>query len=52
MEDKGYIRSRLEAPPARTGGLPRRLYECTALGKRVLTAWTRVARELLPEFAR
>ena len=52
MEEKGYIRSRLEAPPATIGGLPRRLYEATALGRRVLSAWTRVARELLPEFAR
>jgi PadR family transcriptional regulator, regulatory protein PadR len=52
MEEKGYIRSRLEAPPAKIGGLPRRLYEATALGRRVLSAWTRVARELLPEFAR
>ena len=47
-----YIRSRQEAPPTKTGGLPRRLYEATALGRRVLSAWTRVARELLPEFAR
>jgi PadR family transcriptional regulator PadR len=52
MEEKGYIRSRLEAAPAKIGGLPRRLYEATALGRRVLSAWTRVARELLPEFAR
>ena len=52
MEEKGYIRSRLEAPPTKTGGLPRRLYEATALGRRVSSAWTRVARELLPEFAR
>ena len=52
MEEKGYVRSRLEAPPLNTGGLPRRLYQATALGRRVLNAWTRVARELLPEFAR
>ena len=52
MEDKGYVRSRLEAPPVNAGGLPRRLYEATALGQRVLNTWTRVARELMPEFAR
>ena len=52
MEDKGYLRSRLEAAPVNTGGLPRRLYAATALGQRVLRAWTRVVRELLPEFAR
>lgn len=52
MEEKGYVRSRQEAPPTKTGGLPRRLYEATALGRRVLSAWTRVTRELLPEFAR
>lgn len=52
MEEKGYVRSRLEAPPSNTGGLPRRLYQATALGRRVLSAWSRVAQELLPEFAR
>jgi len=51
MQEKGYVRSRLEAAP-KTGGLPRRLYEATALGLRILNAWTRVARELLAEFAR
>ena len=51
MEDKGYIKSRLEDAPSDAGGLPRRVYEPTALGRRVLEAWTQVAR-LLPEFAR
>jgi PadR family transcriptional regulator, regulatory protein PadR len=52
MEDKGYITSRLEDPPPEAGGLPRRLYRPTALGRRVLDAWTQVARRLTPEFAR
>ena len=39
MEDKGYITSRLEEPPADAGGLPRRLYQPTALGRRVLSMW-------------
>ena len=52
MEDKGYVTSRLEAPPADAGGLPRRRYRPTALGRRVFEAWTQVARRLMPEFAR
>src|SRR5438876_3816468 len=51
MEEKGYIRSRLEDAPPEAGGLPRRIYEPTALGRRVLDAWTHVARRLLPEYA-
>jgi PadR family transcriptional regulator PadR len=51
MEDKGFLTSRLEGAPAEAGGLPRRVYEATALGRRVLDAYTHVAR-LLPEFAR
>ncbi len=50
MEDKGYVHSRLEDGPPEAGGLPRRIYEPTALGRRVLEAWAHVAR-LLPEFA-
>jgi PadR family transcriptional regulator PadR len=49
MEDKGYIASRLEAPPEREGGLPRRLYQPTTLGRRVLAAWTSAAPFLVPE---
>jgi DNA-binding PadR family transcriptional regulator len=52
MEDKGYVTSRLEDPPPATGGLPRRLYEPTAFGTRVLAAWTAAAQLLMPEFAR
>ena len=40
MEEKGFITSRLEAAPPVAGGLPRRLYEPSALGRRVLAAWT------------
>ena len=52
MEEKGYITSRLEPPPAASGGLPRRLYRPTALGRRVLAAWTEAARHFRPAFAR
>src|SRR4249919_4199148 len=40
MEEKGYILSRLEDAPPDMGGLPRRLYEATPLGRRVLAAWS------------
>jgi len=52
MEEKGYITSRLEDAPPDVGGMPRRLYQATPLGLRVLTAWTSTATHLLPEFAR
>jgi DNA-binding PadR family transcriptional regulator len=51
MEEKGYIVSRIERRAHSEGGLPRRIYEPTAFGRRVLNAWAHVAR-LLPEFAR
>lgn len=47
MEQKGYIVSRLDDPPEGAGGLPRRMYAATALGRRMLTAWSSGARELL-----
>jgi DNA-binding PadR family transcriptional regulator len=52
MEEKGYIESRFEPAPAEAGGLPRRVYQATPLGRRVLKAWTHIARQLMPEFAR
>ena len=52
MEEKGYVTSRLEDAPADAGGLPRRLYQPTALGRRVLTVWAGAARRLVPELAR
>jgi DNA-binding PadR family transcriptional regulator len=51
MEDKGYVLSRLEDPPPDAGGLPRRLYRATPLGRRVHRAWAHIAR-LVPEFGR
>jgi PadR family transcriptional regulator, regulatory protein PadR len=51
MEEKGYIISHLEDPPSTAGGLPRRVYRPTALGRRVLAAWTGAAKVLMPEFA-
>src|SRR2546425_12678486 len=52
MEQKGYVTSRLEDAPPDAGGLPRRVYQPTALGRRVLAAWTKAAGHLMPEFAR
>jgi DNA-binding PadR family transcriptional regulator len=52
MEEKGYIVSRIEEPPADAGGLPRRLYRATVFGRRVLSAWTQIAARLVPEFGR
>jgi len=52
MEEKGYISSRLEDAPADVGGMPRRLYQPTPLGRRVLAAWTSAATHLMPEFAK
>jgi len=51
MEDKGYITSSQEAPPAEAGGLPRRLYEPTPFGRRVVAAWTTAATHLAPRLA-
>ena len=52
MQEKGYVASRLEDPDPKAGGLPRRLYRPTALGRRMLSVWTSVAQRLVPEFAR
>src|SRR5947207_6656660 len=52
MEEKGYITSRLEDAPPQAGGLPRRIYEPTALGRRVLNVWTDAGHVLMPERAR
>jgi DNA-binding PadR family transcriptional regulator len=52
MEAKGYLISRLEDAPPQAGGLPRRVYEATPLGRRVLTHWTEAGQVLMPEFAR
>ena len=52
MEDKGYVTSRAEDAPDGAGGLPRRLYEATPYGLRVLKAWTTLLQHLAPEPAR
>ena len=52
MEEKGYITSRLDAPPPEAGGMPRRVYEPTELGHRVLALWSDASARLIPEFAR
>lgn len=51
MEDKGYLTSHVEKTPPAGGGLPRRLYVPTPLGRRVLQSWTHVAKRLVPGFA-
>ena len=51
MEEKGYITSTLEDPPPGAGGLPRRLYEPTTLGRRMVRRWTSAATRVMPEFA-
>jgi DNA-binding PadR family transcriptional regulator len=44
MQDKGYVKSRTERPVAGAIGLPRRLYQPTPLGLRIMHAWTLAAR--------
>jgi DNA-binding PadR family transcriptional regulator len=52
MEDKGYVTARAEAAPDGAGGLPRRLYEATPFGLRVLKAWTTLLHHLSPGLVR
>jgi DNA-binding PadR family transcriptional regulator len=52
METKGYVTSHAEDAPDGAGGLPRRLYEVTPYGLRVLKAWTTLLHQLAPEPAR
>jgi PadR family transcriptional regulator PadR len=52
MEDKGYVASRLESAPRAAGGLPRRIYAPTPLGREVLAAWTTAASRFRVRFAR
>jgi DNA-binding PadR family transcriptional regulator len=52
MEEKGFITSRLEDAPPESGGLPRRIYEPTPFGRRVLDAYELVHRHLALEPAR
>ena len=46
MESKGLIESEQETPNAAAIGLPRRIYHPTALGERMLRAWTTFTREV------
>jgi PadR family transcriptional regulator PadR len=50
MEEKGYVRSRTEADRGQ-GGLPRRLYQATATGRRLFDLWTMVRAKLTLETA-
>lgn len=52
METKGYVSSHTEDAPDGAGGLPRRLYEATPYGLRVLKTWAMVLQHLHPELAR
>jgi DNA-binding PadR family transcriptional regulator len=52
MEEKGYITSRLEEAPPDAGGLPRRVYKATALGRQILEAWSQPAKFLIPAVTR
>ena len=52
MQEKGYITSRLEDAPPDMGGMPRRLYKATPLGRRVLAAFASATTHLIPEFAK
>lgn len=52
MGDKGYVTSRTEEAADGAGGLPRRLYEATPHGLRVLKAWSMMLRQLSPEHGR
>jgi PadR family transcriptional regulator, regulatory protein PadR len=52
MEDKGFITSREVAPPPDEGGLPRRIYRATALGRHVYEAWNMAAAHMALRYAR
>lgn len=45
MEAKGYLASEQETLPPGAIGLPRRIYRPTALGERMLRAWTLLVKE-------
>jgi PadR family transcriptional regulator PadR len=51
MEEKGYVSSRLESAPPAAGGLPRRIYAATVLGRQVFAAWTAAASRFRVRFA-
>ena len=45
MEAKGFVESEQESMPDGAIGLPRRVYRPTALGTRMLRAWTLLVKE-------
>jgi len=51
LERKGYVDSEQEPPAPGAIGLPRRIYRPTALGRRVLRAWTTLAKTLAWEMS-
>ncbi|HET7218221.1 MAG TPA: helix-turn-helix transcriptional regulator [Vicinamibacterales bacterium] len=52
MEQKGLVESRHEAANRDPDAIPRRMYHATAHGRRVLAAWTSLARALATEAGR
>jgi PadR family transcriptional regulator PadR len=52
MEEKGLVQSRHEASSRERDAMPRRMYHATAHGRRVLAAWTSVARAFALESGR
>lgn len=49
MEEKGLVSSEREAASREERAIPRRMYHATAHGRRVLAAWTSVARAFAME---
>ena len=52
MVDKGYVASRIDSAPRAAGGLPRRIYAPTSLGREALGAWVTAAHRFRVRFAR
>jgi len=52
MVEKGLVESQHEASSRDPDAVPRRMYHATAHGRRVLAAWTSVARALAAEGGR
>ena len=52
MEHKGLVSSRLDDTPPPFGGLPRRLYAATAIGREVHGAMSALRKRLVPRVAR
>jgi DNA-binding PadR family transcriptional regulator len=50
MEEKGYVQSRTETASGEPG-LPRRLYQATATGRRLFELWTLVRQKMRLEIA-